>query len=384
MEGLSDNKALALDSLHRRLTAHGCEFDFFQAVWLLERYTDIDVHVGERGPIGKESFRFRPDVSMGFPATDIRRVSHVDDRDRGDCFYQIDVTFLGLYGVATPLPLHYAVDVLRSVETYSVTSQAQGEGGATSAAAESGSTPIRDFLDIFHHRIVSLFYRSWLKYRYDRSFGMPGRDHITDYLLWLIGCSPDLDESAIGLQPVRMLRYAGVLTQRPRSATMLEGLLQDYWEGVDARVEQCVGRWVTIGESDQCRMGSANSGLGTDITVGEQVYDLNGSFCISLGPMDWETYLSFLPGTACYSQTRSLAAFYCTDPLSFSVELHLQAGEIPEMKLTSGTDGSRLGLTSWVRTDEMPETRVLFDESSTVAPEPSGPATEEAREEVAV
>lgn len=384
MEEMSEAKALALDPLYRRLTAHGCEFDFFQVVWLLERYTNIDVHVGNRGPIGKESFRFRPDVSMGFPATDVRQVSHIDDQESGSFYHQIDVTFLGLYGVATPLPLHYAVDVLRSVETYNVATQVQTEESAASTATESGSTPIRDFLDIFHHRIVSLFYRSWLKYRYDRAFGMPGRDPITDYLLWLIGCSPDLDESAIGVEPVRMLRYAGVLTQRPRSAAMLEGVLQDYWEGVDARVEQCVGRWVTIGESDQCKMGFANSGLGSDLTVGEQVYDLNGSFCICLGPMDWETYLKFLPGTACYSQTRSLAAFYCTDPLAFSVELQLKAGEVPEMQLTSGTDGSRLGLTSWVRTDELAETRVLFDESSIVAPEPSAPSVEEAREPVGV
>ena len=264
MDGLSDKKALSLDPLYRRLTSRGFEFDFFQLVWLLERYTNVEAYVGMRGPLGQEPFRFRPEISMGFPATDVRRLTWVDDGSSDIGFHQIDVTFLGLYGVATPLPMHYAIDVLRSVETYSAagaqaepadTTDSARTAQAESAAADRGSTPIRDFLDIFHHRIISLFYRSFLKYRYDRTFGMPGRDPITDYLLWLIGCSPDFDETTLGVSPVRMLRYAGVLTQRPRSAAMLEGVVRDYWRDIDVEVEvhQCVGRWVVIDESDQCR-----------------------------------------------------------------------------------------------------------------------------------
>jgi type VI secretion system protein ImpH len=355
--------ATGSDPLLERLLARGFEFDFFQAVWLLERYGAIDVPVGGRGPVGQESFRFRPDISVGFPPTDLRRVTQYPDLTGDRSNYLFEVTFLGLYGVSTPLPLHYAIDLLRSVYQANVAPDPREAAPADAAhPADPGtrSTPTRDFLDVFHHRLISLFYRSWLKYRYNRSFGLPGRDVITDYLVWLIGYAPDSDKATLGVSPIQLLRYAGSLTQRPRSAIMLKGMLLDYWENLSVKVEQCVGRWVPVPPADRNCIGLANCGLGFDLTVGEQVYDLTGSFATTLGPMDWTTYVSFLPGGPRNAETCALVQRFCADPLTFTIELRLRAGEVPEMVLSSGEEGSRLGFTSWVRTEEMPETSVTF------------------------
>lgn len=354
------------DSLIDRVLAHGCEFEFFHAVWLLERDSEGRVHVGERGPVAEEAFRFRPDVSLGFPPSDVRSITAYQDPVSGETFYQFDVTFMGLYGVSTPLPLHYATEILRSVEGAPAIDQSaeSGDGDSSEREYAASRTPVRDFLDILHHRLISLFYRSWLKYRFDRSFAISGRDVLRTYLLWLIGCSPSVDRAALGVTPVRMLRYAGVLTQHPKSAAALEGVLVDYWQDYPIQIEQCVGRWVPIAPEDQNRLGASNCSLGLDFSAGEQVYDLNGAFCISVGPVDWQTYLSFLPDGQRFAETRSVTALFCSDPLSFSVEMKLHAGEIPEMRLTSDEQASRLGYTSWARTAEIPETSVLFFASS--------------------
>lgn len=358
--------------LLRRLLTRGFEFDFFQAVWLLERYGERGESVGGRGPVARERFRFRPDLSMAFPSTDVRRLEpHVDSV--GDfSHYLTEVSFMGLYGVSTPLPLHYAVDVLRASEQSAAPpsdSSALAEAQAPAVTGGSHSTALRDFLDVFHHRLISLFYRSWVKYRYDRSFGLFGRDKITDYLLWLIGCEPTTDPAAVGVWPIHLLRYAGVLTQRPRSASMLEGVLLDYWDGLPVSVEACVGRWVAVPSKDRNSIGMTGATLGDDLTVGAQVYDLSGAFNVTLGPMDWSTYLTFLPGEARHGQTCALVERVCADPLAFTIELKLEADQIPELQLTSLGEGSRLGLTSWVRTDEIAETSVTFSASS------SGPRT---------
>src|SRR5262245_14754364 len=124
---MTDHSALstqhsALDSndeVFARLTSRGWQFDFFQSVWLLERYFgDSAIRgypshmksalVGERGPLSCEPLRFRPHISMGFPATDVRRVEVLANPENKGRFFRLDVTFLGLYGVCTPLPLHYA------------------------------------------------------------------------------------------------------------------------------------------------------------------------------------------------------------------------------------------------------------------------------------
>jgi len=344
-----------------RLLARGWEFAFFQAVWLLEQTAGDHVPVGGRGPVARERLRFRPDPGLSFPPVDVLHVQELIDSGTGQSFYRVDVTFMGLYGVSTPLPLHYAVSILRSVEpaldkSGQVAAPAPGEG----LARPAGSTPVRDFLDLLHHRLLSLFYRAWTKYRYHVTFAMPGRDVMSDYFLWLIGCSPKWGAADLGVEPIRMLRYAGLFTQRPRTGAGLEGLLFDYWGGVPTQVEQCVGRWVTLKPEDLNRAGLANSALGVDLTVGEQVYDLNGCFNVVIGPMDWPAYLSFLPDGSRFAQTEALVRLYQQDPLACSIEIRLQAGEVPEMMLSSDDRAGRLGYTSWVRTAELPETSVRF------------------------
>lgn len=343
-------------ALIRRLADRGWEFPFFQAVWLLERLLGAGyIPVGGRGPTGRELVHFRPDVELGFPATDVRQIATRVDAATGRSSYRIDVTFLGLYGVSTPLPLHYAVDILRSVEPALEAKPEHTPG------VEPGSAPTRDFLDVLHHRLISLFYRSWLKYRYHVTFGMPDRDVVSDYLLWLIGLSPGTTQQELGVDPIRMIRYAGLLTQRPRSATGLEGLLTDYWPDTTVQVQQCVGRWVTLKSQDLNVIGSANCRLGEDLTVGEQVYDLNGEFNLVLGPVDWATYLSLLPDGERFAQTQALVRLYGQDPLAFNVEIRLKSGQVPPARMAAQGDTVRLGYTSWVATQEVPETAVMFE-----------------------
>ena len=348
-----------------RLATRGWEFDFLQAVWLLERLDDGASRVGGREPAAGETIRFRPDVSLGFPATDVRRVAVRRGAGGGDR-YHLDVTFMGLYGVSTPLPLHYAIGILRSVDPYtpSPAPAAEPQPAGPGARTATDSNPVRDFLDLLHHRLVSLFYRGMVKYRYDLTFGLPDRGVITDYLLWLTGHSPEANARVVGVDPIRMIRYAGILTQHPRSAATLEGMLSDYWDGLPVDVESFVGRWVALGPADLNRIGRMNSSLGADLTVGEQVYDLSGAFRVRVGPVDWATYLAFLPDGAAHARTRSLVRLYAADPLSFSVEVRLHANQVPPARLASDEAAGRLGYTSWVRTEEVRATSVIFDESS--------------------
>jgi type VI secretion system protein ImpH len=344
-----------------RLTSRGWEFDFFQAVWLLERAFGTTSRVGGQGPVATESIQFRPDVSLGFPAADVRNIISTKAPD-GTVRHIVEVTFLGLYGVATPLPPHYAVQILRSVEGTGTEEQPICQ--EQDEAEQASPTPARDFLDILHHRLTSLFYRAWTKYRYHVTFGAPGSDVITDYLIRLIGNDPTWDENALGIEPLRMIRYAGALTQRPRSAVTLEGILVDYWKGLPAQVYQGIGRWITLKPVDLNRLGRVNCRLGVDLTVGEQTYDLTGAFRVTLGPMGWDEYLTLIPGSRGMSRTSGLIRLFETDPLAFGVELKLRASEIPEMTLSSDNRAARLGFTSWVRTDQMPETAVTFEVES--------------------
>lgn len=357
------------NSLLRRLLTHGCEFDFQQAAWLLERFVAQGTAVGGRGPMAAEGIRFRPHISMGFPSSDVRRVQLCDDGDTDRPYFMLDVTFLGLYGVSTPLPLHYATGVLREVhrDAAKVSAPVVAEKNAVTPVTEItkpnnviGRSPTRDFLDLLHHRLLALFYRAGLKYRHEMAFGTPGRDELTRYLHWLIGYPLSYDAHSLGVPPLRLLRYVGTLTRKPRSAAELEGVLSDYFGAVDVRVEQCQGRWITLGDADHNAVGKKNSRMGVDLTIGAEVFDLGGSFVISIGPVDWATYESFVPDQPRAMETRALAERFCCDPLLFTLEITVQGAEIPELRLGAGPDAGRLGFTTWVRSQDMKDTTVCF------------------------
>jgi type VI secretion system protein ImpH len=344
-----------------RLTAEPWRFDFFQAVWLLERSHGDRTPVGERGPVAREAIRFRPAVSLGFPPTDVRGIARGGGADGVPEFHRVEISFLGLYGVSTPLPLHYAVDVLRADQGTVAASPVHAASDARRDEDGASSSAVRDFLDLFHHRLISLFYRAWIKYRYNRVFGHPSRDRITDYLCRLIGCPLDSDRAVMGVSPVRMIRYAGTLTHHPRSAAELRGLLEDYWEFVPARVTQCAGRWITLKPSDLNDVGVRNCTLGEDVILGEQIYDLSGKFVATLGPVDWETYLSFLPDGKRFAETCSLIRLSRGDPLAFDLEVVLRENVVPALSVSSTDAAARLGYTAWVRTGEITETSVTFE-----------------------
>ncbi len=354
------------ERLLARLVDEGHRYDFFKAVWLLERLLPDHEPVGHRGPVEREAFRFRPDVSLGFPSTDVRRIAEYEHPQTGETFYQIDVTFLGLYGVSTPLPLHYSVDVLRQVDTAAnLPDQTTGGGVPAGEPACDGAAPVRDFLDVFHNRVTGLFYRAWLKYRYPMQFGMAGRDRISDYLRWLIGLSPDHGPETYGVSPTRMIRYAGSMTQHPKSAAVLEGILTDYWQSLDVSVQQCVGRWVSIAPGDMNRIGQKNSMLGVNLTIGEEIYDLNGAFNITIGPVNWEVFQAFLPDGPAFSETSAIVQLYCADPLSFSLEIKLEPNAVPEFALGVDPTIGRLGYTSWATTQPLGATSVILESTST-------------------
>ena len=56
-------------------------------------------------------------------------------------------------------------------------------------------TSMQDFFDIFNHRMISLFYQAWEKYRFTIPYERGERDRFSHHLLALIGLgTPGLQE----------------------------------------------------------------------------------------------------------------------------------------------------------------------------------------------
>jgi len=313
---------------------------FYRAIEILERATPRAVRVGEEGPVGREAIRFRHDPSLSFSASDVTAIAlkkrHVQDVAEGatsDQYFEVTTTFLGLTGTVSPLPAYFIEEVIN----------------------EDPDHPAqREFLDLFHHRVLSVFYRAHAKYSFVTDYTSDSRDPWSRRALCLAGFDGFADRLAITSLPIpRLLRLAPLLARRARTADGLVAVVSDVMaqilNGAPVSVEQFVGRWMSIEERQLLRLGRANCTLGEDATVGRKVFDRGGKFRLTLGPMQRKSFEDLQPGKPGLELLREVVTLYVRDPLEFDVELILAPGEAPSMRLGGAAPvASRLGLDSWL------------------------------------
>jgi type VI secretion system protein ImpH len=302
------------------------KFSFYQLVRLLLRAQPEALPPGGAGPARRENLRFRPAASLAFAASDVESVEVVKSGADSPPRFRIVVNFMGLYGPASPLPTHFTEDILWS-------------GGDGDGA--------RDFIDLFNHRLISLLYRAWQKYRYPVQFDPGGGDAMTPRALCVIGMGTRGMEEGAGVPLVPLLAAAGLLAARQRSAVGLEGLLRVHLGEVGVRIEACVERWVALPESQLMCLGRSGSRLGEDTVVGSRARDRGSSFRIVLGPLTAAQFRGLLPRNETFGHLVRLVRLYLRDPLDFDMTLGLRATEVPALVLSASAD-LPLGQMSWL------------------------------------
>lgn len=325
--------------LARRILEAPHAFEFFQVLHLIERCAPRPHEPLGHQHARREIVRLRPALSLTFPAGDVSEADWLEPADDGPPRLRLTTTFLGLYGSDSPLPSHFTEALLPEDEE---------------------DTRVRAFLDIFHHRLLSLLFRVWKKYRYHVTFTPDGTDPISQVIRGFLGIATPHTAEALRVPPVRLFRYTGLLAQRPRSAAGLAGLLRDFFGGVPFDIEQCLGRWLPIEESDRNRFGLRNCTLGEDLLLGERVFDRSGKFRVRLGPVGFEHFARFLPPGDEAAQLREIVRFYCGDPLEFDVEVTLRGAEVPETPLGGAGLLGRLAWTSWLKSRPCDDQAVVF------------------------
>ena len=329
---MASKTGIQSSDLKRRLLEKPRRFSFFQAVQLLESFDESPVKLGESGPPSKETIRLRPSVGVSFPSSDIEEIKEYEDEESQQRKYQITTTFMGLYGVASPLPTYYCEEILED---------------ETENLNDDERSPTRDFLDIFHHRILSLLYRCWLKYRYLFQFYPGGRDETSRRFLCLIGIDPNAPNKNLPVPPIALLRFAGLISQLPHSGVSLETMLSAFFSGIPVEVIQCFPRWIVIPDDQRTRLGQQGCGLGEDAVMGSRMFDQMGSFRVRLGPLSKEEFTSFFPVEKRYAQLVFLAKFFVEMALEFDIELVLRAEDVTPAEL-GGEEPVYLGWNSWV------------------------------------
>ena len=327
-ESGTENSALTRRGVEERLFAEPYCFEFFQAVRLLQLFYPNRTHVGYFQAPQSETVRFGVRPSLSFPPSELFSLAAEDE----GLPPMMRVNFMGMVGPSGQLPLYYTELV------------------AERAAVRDRT--LRDFLDIFQHRAISLFYRAWEKYRFAVPYERGEQDQFSSYLLSIIGLgAPSLQHRQL-LDDHEYLYYAGLLAQQPRSAEGLELMLQDYF-GVPVKVEQFLGAWYRLSEDAQCNLDDDESDsqqLGFGTVVGDEIWDPQSHARIVLGPLRLDQYLDFLPTGTAFKPLRDMVRFYAGDELDFEAQLILRKEETPPCQLGGDGPAPQLGWLSWAKT----------------------------------
>lgn len=308
----------------RDLLDHPRRFTFLQAMRILRRTVDVPDGTDPDSEFERR-IRIRPRLSLAFATTDLDSIETREDAE-GKTHVLITANMLGLYGADAPLPTFYTEDLFEE--------------------AREDESASRDFIDIVNAPLYHLLFRCFTKYRLPLRIGDGHDTLVLEILYALVGLGTPTMRKPLP-HPEALLRYAGLLSQYPRSALGLRTLLADAIHEPTLDVTPCRPRHAEIPADQLCRLGMQGSTLGADAYVGQFVYERMGKMEIRIGPVDADRFHDLLPGRDDHEEATFLTRFYLTEPLEVDMEVELADGEA-ERACLGGVRWGNLGWNTWV------------------------------------
>ena len=318
-------------------------FDFYRAVRLLESLRPDLPRVGYSNTPAEDIVRFWQKPSLRFAPAALDAVTYEPPKlqpagmkspprsmvQGGHTVPWVSVNFFGLFGPNAPLPPHITEYVLER-------------------ELHAKDPTITAFFNIFHHRLLSFFYRAWASNQKALDLDRPDDQRFATYIGALFGIGMDSLRQRDDVPDNAKLFFAGRLASQTRNAEGLEAILKAYFS-VPVELQPFTGRWLPLPKDSRCVLGKcAQSGtLGVDLIVGERFWDCQLSFRVRFGPMSLEDYERLLPDGSSFKRLKYWILNYCEYHFFWDVQLVLKAEEVPEIQLGSA---GRLGWTSWLKT----------------------------------
>lgn len=317
-------------------------YSLFAALRVLERADTSRPRIGEARRPEDEWVRIEQPPYLTFAPTDIASAETVA---RGRL--RIEQYGFGMFGPNGALPSHLTEHIFER-------------------RRHQEDAAISDFVNLFQHRMASLFYRAWAESDPVASHARPDDDDFARYLGALVGLFTESALERDGITDDAKLYRTGLLSAATRSADGLQVLLSDYFQQA-ITVRQFVGGWLRVPVELQTRLGSKDgyAVLGATATLGSAAWQTQSRFEIVIGPLRFDDFLQFLPGSLALRSLRDLVRLYTSDEWAWQARVSVRDGDAPGVAL--GQVG-RLGWTSWLGHKQgVAQDAVFYDEQIAAA-----------------
>lgn len=295
-------------------------FDFFQAVRRLEciyakelgntiKPADDPIRLVHEGHI-----RFAPSTVYSFTPK---------KHNKPAC---LSSYFLGLLGPQGPLPMYlteYAHE--RKIHYHDET--------------------LIHFLDMFHHRMLSFFYRAWADNQPVVHLDHSDKDKFKNYTGSFFGIGDAACQNRDELSDYNKLFMSGHLSCQTKHVQGLESLIFSFFK-LPVKINEFIGEWISLPEDNICQLGLGSdvSTLGENVIVGARIWEAQQKFRIIFGPLSYEIYKTFLPGNYSLKILIDMVRNYVGDIFNWDLQLILKKEEVPPLEINGH---QQLGYTTW-------------------------------------
>ena len=341
------------EKLINELISSGSAFNVWHAVWIAETISKRLHPHGEKYLLEQTGLKFRPYEKYEFPPNDIKKISFENDT------FTFVLTFLGLYGINSPVPRCYH-------EQIAVQQRTLGKG----------EIPLQNFLDIFNNRFYWLYYQAWKKYRFYLFLNEDKNNKIAERINSFTGMGifnsepksflPDGEKKSI-INNIALLKFSGIFTLRLKNKIGLKILLRYFFPDIKMKVKEFVPRWIEL--NDIPGLEGKKNRLGENFFIGKYIKDYTSRICIQIGPVDFEEYLNFLPSAAPANKLIELLKIYLIDGVEFDFEFIIRTDTIAVISWND--DRLKLGSTLWLGKPRQEEIKVYLSYEEITSP-PSG------------
>ena len=283
----------------------------------------------------EDPFRLGQQPSLTFAPREIAEIDTVDGRPR------IRLFGLGMLGPNGPMPLH-VTEIARE--------RKDGRRDST----------LVDFLDIFHHRYLTIFYRAWAQAQASAGLDRSDDETFSFYIASLAGS--DTKEIDHGMLPSHArLAASAHLVREARNPAGLTATLSQFF-GVPVHLEEFVLHWIAVTPEEHSHLGVAGmpSVMGGGALLGEMVPDRQHKFRLRVGPLTLEQYIRLTPGgkdlPALVEWVRAFVGYEFT----WELELQVAARAAPPARIGAS---ERLGWSTWLGAPltDSPVTGMVFE-----------------------
>lgn len=322
----------ALDTLWAQVQHEPWAHDFFALMRQVDALRPHAPRTGEAQRPSQEALRLAQAPELDFAPAPLARLEL-----RPGAPPRLHQRFFGLLGPQGAMPLHITEYVRERLHQH-------GDGAAA------------HFLDLFHHRMLSLFYRAWAQAQPVVQADRPASDRYLAWLSALAGLPP-----APPALPQRALAYhAGLISARSRHAEGLCKVLGAYF-GVGVNVLANLGQWLPLGGAQQGRLGhtaipnrnlhrpAPSAQLGHSALAGSRVFSHQARFGLVLGPLSRQQFDAFLPGGSAWPELRAWVPLLAGPELNWELRLTLRPDAQAPARLSKQRElRPRLGVAAWL------------------------------------